>query len=263
MGLFKFLSLKKIYQQAIAYEFLKYAVDKPHEQYSIELLPTALKNYLKQCGYVANTQLKYCHIKWKYAHLKMAPDKKWSSLKCSQINFFSHPARIVLFQTKLFGLFPFGAIDRFQDGKGNMLIKLFNYFTIANSRGPQIDIAELVTILAEAILVPAYFLQPYIQWEEIDPYTVKGTITHGNNSASGIFYFNEHHQFLRFETEDRYYDNQGKFEKHKWTAYAWNYKKSNGINHPLNFMAVWNLPNMDYTYFKGRVDKITYEWRGN
>ena len=43
MGLFKFLSLKKIYQQAIAYEFLKYAVDKPHEHYSIELLPTALK----------------------------------------------------------------------------------------------------------------------------------------------------------------------------------------------------------------------------
>lgn len=259
MGLSNFSSIKKIFQQAVTYEKLKYTTHKPCKQHTIESLPTALKNYLKQCGYVANTQLNYCQIKWSYAYLKMAPGKKWSSLKCSQFNFFPDPARIVLFQTKLFGLFPFGAIDRFQDGKGNMLIKLLNYFTITNSLGREMDIAELVTILAEAILVPAYFLQPYIKWEEINPYTVKGTISHGNTSASGIFYFNEHHELLRFETEDRYYTNKGKFEKHKWTAYAWNYKKSNGVSHPVNFMAVWNMPGIDYTYFKGRVDKIIYK----
>ncbi|WP_460694304.1 DUF6544 family protein [Mucilaginibacter puniceus] len=252
------MSIQKIFQQAIAREKLKYVTDKPHKQISVEALPTVLKNYLKHCGYVADNRSNYCHIKWKYAYLKMAPGKKWSLLKCNQVNFFPDPARIVLFQTKLFGLFPFGAIDRFQEGKGNMLIKLLNYFTVANNRGQEMDIAELVTILAEAILIPAYFLQPYIQWEEIDPYTVKGTISHGNTSASGIFYFNEHHEFLRFETEDRYYDNKGKFEKYKWTTYAWNYKKLNGVSHPLNFMAVWNMPTMDYTYFKGRIDKITY-----
>jgi hypothetical protein len=258
ISLFDFRSIKKIFQQAVVYESLKYTSVKPHEQHTIESLPTALKNYLKQCGYVANNNLSYCHIKWSYAYLKMAPGKKWSSLKCSQFNFIPYPARIVLLQTKLFGIFPFDAIDSYQDGKGSMLIKLLSYFTVANSRGREMDIAELVTILAEAILVPAYFLQPYIQWEEIDLYTVKGTINRGNTSASGVFYFNEHHEFLRFETEDRYYDNKGKFEKHKWTAYAWNYKKSNGISNPLNFMAVWNLPTMDYTYFKGRVDTITY-----
>jgi hypothetical protein len=259
MSLFNFSSIKKIYQQTIAHESLKYVVNKPHEQHSVESLPSALKNYLKQCGYVANAQLNYCQIKWSYAYLKMAPEKKWSLLKCSQFNFITKPARIVLFQTKLFGLFPFGAIDRFQDRKGSMLIKLLSYFTVANSRGREMNIAELVTILAEAILVPAYFLQPYIKWEEIDLYTVKGTITNGNTSASGIFSFNEHHEFLRFETKDRYYTNKGKFEKHKWTSYAWNYKKSNGVSHPVNFMAVWNMPGMDYTYFKGRVDKIVYK----
>ncbi len=258
MGFFKCLSIQKIYQQAVASELLKYVVDEPHEQRTIESLPTALKNYLNRCGYNTHNRSSYCQIKWSYAYLKMAPDKKWSLLKCSQVNFFPEPARIVLFETKLFGILPFGAIDRFQSGKGNMLIKLLNYFTVANNRGRKMDIAELVTLLAEAIIVPNYFLQPYIQWEEIDPYTAKGTIIQGDISASGIFYFNEHHEFLRFETQDRYYENKGKFEKHKWTVYAWNYKEVNGVSHPLNFMAVWNMPGMDYTYFKGRVDKIIY-----
>lgn len=257
--LFDFRPIQKIFRQAVADESLKYTSVKSHEQHTIESLPAALKNYLMHCGYAVDNRSSYCHIKWNYAHLKMAPGKKWSVLKCHQVNFLPDPARIVLFETKLFGIIPFGAIDSYKAGKGNMLIKLLKYFTITNSRGRKMDIAELVTILAEAILVPEYFLQPYIQWEEIDPFTVKGIITHGNTSTSGIFYFNEHHEFLRFETEDRYYDNKGKFEKHKWTAYAWNYKKSNGISHPLNFMAVWNLPTMDYTYFKGRVDKITYQ----
>ncbi len=258
MGLFKCLSIQKIYQQAVASESLKYAVDNPHEQRTVESLPTALKNYLNHCGYKAHNQSSYCQIKWSYAYLKMAPGKKWSLLKCSQFNFIPEPARMVLFQTKLFGLFPFSAIDRFQDGKGNMLIKLLKYFTVANNQGPEMDIAELVTLLAEAVLIPAYFLQPYIKWEEIDRYSVKGIITHKNTKATGVFYFNEHNEFLRFETEDRYYNKNGKFEKYKWSAYAWNYKKMNGFSQPLNFMAVWNMPNMDYNYFKGRVDKIIY-----
>jgi hypothetical protein len=257
MGCFKFLSIKKVYQQALTHEKLKYAAGKQQGQSAIISLPTVLQNYLNNCGYTGN-ESNYCQIKWSYAYLKMAPGKKWSSLKCSQFNFIPEPTRMVLFQTKLFGLFPFAAIDRFQDGKGSMLIKLFNYFTVANNQGREMDIAELVTLLAEAVLVPAYFLQPYIKWEEIDRYTVKGTISHRNTSASGIFYFNEHHEFLRFETEDRYYDNKGKFERHKWTAYAWNYKKLNGFSYPLNFMAVWNMSEMDYTYFKGRVKKVIY-----
>lgn len=257
MGLFNFLSIKKIYQQAVTDESLKYAVDKPHEQRSLDLLPTALKNYLKHCGYV--NQSAYCHIKWKYAYLKMAPDKKWLPIKCEQVNFIPDPARLALMETKLFGFIPIAAIDKFRNGKGNMLVKLINFFTLTNATGPEIDTAELVTILAEAIIVPAYFFEPYIIWEEIDSYSVKGTITYKHIKASGVFYFNEHNEFLRFETEDRYYDNKGKFEKHKWTAYAWNYKKLNGVSYPINFMAVWNMPTMDYTYFKGRVDKIIYK----
>ena len=258
MTLFKFLSLQTKYKQEVNAERSKYIPGKFYPSHDVDSLPSVLNEYLKQCGFVINEQLTHCDIRWKYAYLKMAPDKKWLPITCDQVNFIPEPARLALMKTKLFGLIPISARDKFQSGKGNMLVKLLGLFTATNATGPEIDAAELVTILAEAILVPAYFFQPYITWEEMDRYSVKGTIAYKDIKASGIFYFNEHNEFLRFETEDRYYNNNGKFEKYKWSAYAWNYKTMNGFNQPLNFMAVWNMPNMDYNYFKGRVDKIKY-----
>ncbi len=256
--LFKLPSLQTKYIQEVDIEKSKYIPGKIYPSHKIDSLPSILRAYLKRCGFIMNEQLTHGDIKWKYAYLKMAPGKKWLPLKCRQVNFIPEPARLAIMQTRLFGLIPIGAIDKFRAGNGNMLVKLINLFTVTNASGPEIDAAELVTILAEAILVPAYFFQPYITWEEIDSYTAKATISYKNIKVSGIFYFNKHNEFLRFETEDRYYNNNGKFEKHKWTAYAWNYKDMNGFSQPLNFMAVWNMPNKDYNYFKGRVDKIIY-----
>jgi hypothetical protein len=260
---FKFLSLPTTYRQEVDAEISKYIRGKLCPSHNIDSLPLVLRNYLKQCGFVMNEQLTHCSIKWKYAYLKMAPEKKWLPLKCDQVNFIPEPARLALMETKLFGLIPIGARDKFQAGKGNMLVKLLKLIPVSNANGRKIDTAELVTILAEAILVPAYFFQPYITWEEMDRYTVKGTIAYKDIKASGMLYFNEQNEFLRFETEDRYYNNNGKFEKYKWSAYAWNYKKMNGFSQPLNFMAVWNMPNMNYPYFKGRVDKIKYNYRAD
>jgi hypothetical protein len=256
--LFKFPSLQTKYRREVDAEKSKYIPGKLYPNRNIDSLPTILKHYLKQCGFVMNEQLTHCDIKWKYAYLKMAPDKKWLPISCTQVNFIPEPARLALMETRVFGFIPLGARDKFQNGNGNMLVKLLNLFTLTNAKGPEMDSAGLTTILAEAVLVPAYFFQPYITWEEIDRYSVKGTITCQNIKASGVFYFNEHNEFLRFETEDRYYNNNGKFEKHKWSAYAWNYKTMNGFSQPLNFMAVWNMPNMDYNYFKGRVSTVIY-----
>ena len=257
ISLFDFRPIQKIFQQAVADESLKYRSVKSHQQHTIESLPAALKNYLMHCGYTVDNRSSYCHIKWNYAHLKMAPGKKWSVLKCHQVNFLPDPARIVLFETKLFGIIPFGAIDSYQAGKGNMLIKLLSYFTVANSRGRKMDIAELVTILAEAILVPAYFLQPYIQWEEINPYTLRGTINYHGLKASGIFYFNSNFVIEKFETTDRCYtDKKGKFHPVRWTAECSGYTRHGEISFPTTFKSTWNFQTGDFTYFQGQINTI-------
>jgi hypothetical protein len=251
-----FTSLKKAYFKTVRSEVNRAKIIPIKKGKDLDQLPLVLKTHLLNSGYTGNEPITGCIVKWKYASLKMKPGKNWSPINCAQVNFIPQPARVVYMDTKLLGIFLFGALDTFIDGKGGMLIKLLNYFTIANATGPEMDAAELVTILAEAILIPAYFLQDYISLTEIDAFTIKATISYKNTTASGVFYFNEYNEFLCFESNDRCYTNKGKFEKHKWTAYAWNYKESNGKIFPSNFMAVWSLPKGDHTYFKGRVNYI-------
>ncbi|MGF7080212.1 DUF6544 family protein [Mucilaginibacter sp. UYCu711] len=254
----KFLPLRKQYNNAITGELSKVTSSAKNKHRPISALPPALKNYLEHCGYSDADAYEYCFVKWKSAHLKMAPGKGWTRISCDQVNFIDHPARVVYMKAKLWGLFSFDAIDKFQNGKGRLIVKLLKYFTITNAKGPKMDAAELVTILAEAMLIPAYFFQPYITWTEINTFTVKGTIKYENIEASGIFYFNDHYELLRFETNDRYYTHNKKLEHYKWTAYAWNYKTGGNYKYASNFMATWNLPTGEYTYFKGRLDKLIY-----
>jgi hypothetical protein len=259
INLFKILPLKKQYSNAVIDELSKGPSSTKNKHRPISALPAALKNYLEYCGYRDATAYEYCYVKWKSAHLKMAPGKSWMRISCDQVNFIEHPARVVYMKMKLWGLFSLDAIDKFQNGKGRMIVKLLKYFTVTDAKGPEMDAAELVTILAEAMLIPAYFFQPYITLTEINPFTVKGTIKYNNVEASGIFYFNDNCELLRFETNDRYYTHNGKLEKLKWTAYAWNYKTFDNYKHPSNFMAIWGLPEGEYAYFKGRVEGLHYK----
>jgi hypothetical protein len=253
----KLLPLKKQYSKAVIEEISKNTSGN-NKQQCIAALPAVFQKYVGDCGYNHHDRYEYCNIKWKSAHLKMAPDKKWLRTVCDQVNFINHPARIVYLKTKLWGLFPVEAIDKFQNGKGNMVVRLLKYFTITNAKGPKIDAAALVTILAEAMIVPVYFFQPYITWTEINPFTIKGTIIYSNIEASGIFYFNGYSELLRFETYDRYYNHNGRLDKFKWTVFAWNYKLLGSYKYPSNFMAMWSLPEGEYSYFKCRLDRLNY-----
>lgn len=251
--LLRLLSLKKRFQYIVETEIHNIAANSESSKLLMSSLPAAIKNYLEYCGYSADCGVSYRIVNWKSAHLKLNPTGKWVRINCSQVNFITKPARIAYMKAKMFGLIPIEAIDKFQNSKGNMLIKFLNFFPVTNAKGPEMDSAGLVTILAEAMLIPEYLFQPYISWTELNPFTIKGTIRDGELEASGIFYFNEYCELLRFETNDRYYAHNGKMEKFKWTAYAWNYKSCNGFKYPSNFMATWSLPTGDYTYFKGRI----------
>ena len=252
-----FISLKKIFAVEIQAEVNQYhltGATRPLRD--ITDLPEVLQQCLSASGFSDKKNLICCKINWKEAFLKTGYHQSWAPLVCKQVNFLPVPARIVYMQSRLMGIVPFGARDKYQNGKGSMLIKLMNIFTLSDTRGKEMDAAALVTILAETMLIPAYALQPYISWRELDQYTLEGTIHDQDVTASGIFYFNEHHEFLRFETSDRYYTDHGTFKKYKWIAYAGGYMERNGIRFPSELRVVWKMPNEDYSYFKGKIDAL-------
>jgi hypothetical protein len=129
-------------------------------------------------------------------------------------------------ESHIWGLFPFEGRDKYQDGHGNMLIKLMKLFTVADDKGKEMDESALVTILAEALIVPSYALQSYITWMAIDSMAAKATIRFRETEVSGVFYFNEAGENIRFETNDRYQSQKdGSHKKIKWIAVPGNYQE--------------------------------------
>jgi hypothetical protein len=158
----------------------------------------------------------------------------------------------------LAGVFPFEARDKYQNGHGNMLIRLLKLFTIANARGKEMDISALVTVLAETFLVPAYALQPYLEWTPVDDHSAKALLQYNGTTVEGQFYFNDTGEFTRFETNDRFKTTGKKYEKCKWLVTAGNYTEKNGTRFPADLSAAWHDKNGIFEYFKGSIENITF-----
>jgi len=227
------------------------------ENRDLKLIPEVLQKYIISCGFTGREKIKCAEIEWRDVSLKLKENGLWKPMVLKQYNFVPEPNRVTYMKNENFQLLPIEAIDSYLDGKGKMEVKMLYLLPIANSTGKEMDQAELVTILAETIFIPLYALQHYIKWEEIDDFIIKGTITDRGTSASGIFYFNQKAEIVRFETSERYFTNSdGNCEKTKWTILVGDYMDQNGHLFPSSFAAVWNRPSGDFEYFKGKIKSI-------
>jgi hypothetical protein len=223
----------------------------------LEELPSALQHFLIHSGFMTVGNIYQTKIEWKSAALKFSKTAKWKPIYCMQHNFLPDPIRLVYMKTKMLGLFSLEALDSFRHGHGGMMVRMAKLFNTTDARGPEMDKAALVTILAEVMIIPDYALQTYIQWEEINHYTIRGTINYHGLKASGVFYFNGNFEIIKFETDDRFFtDSNGIFHQIKWIAECSDYTKNGQISFPTKFKSTWSFPTGDFTYFMGQIDNI-------
>jgi hypothetical protein len=162
-------------------------------------------------------------------------------------------------KSRIAGLIPFEGRDKFQDGKGNMLIRLLKLFIIADVKGEEMDRSALVTVLAEMPMIPASCFMPYVKWEYIDNHTVRGTLSFKGVEVNGVFSFNDKGEYVGFTTDERYQTQKdGSFRKVRWSVGIGEYVKSGDISIPTLLTATWNQESGDYQYFRGKIAGINF-----
>jgi len=164
---------------------------------SIKELPGPLKKYLRVCGYMETPVPLNANVNWAESWLKMSPDKEWKELRTLQFNSVKPLGRSAYM--KILGM-PVAARDLYRDGYGEMKVKLMSLIKVAFDNSKEIAQSALITTFCEFMLVPGYLLLENVEWEEIDDYTVKGTLVDNGIEVSGLFYFNEEGLFTHFET---------------------------------------------------------------
>jgi len=224
----------------------------------LEGLPEPVQRYFKYALRDGQEYIKFVRLK-QVGEFRMKENQPWMSIKAEQYFTTEDPAFI--WRVKL-AVAPFIWIegrDMYYQGKGNMLIKLLSTITVADATGKEMDISSLIRFLSEIPWFPTALLSSdYIEWKEIDSNSAQAVIKDNGYTASGIFTFNEKGEIIKFVTNDRYMEVDGKYFKEQWGGYYRNYQEIEGMKIPTEGEVEWNLSERDLQYAKLKITDIQY-----
>ncbi len=223
---------------------------------SIKELPNLLKKYLRVCGYINTPIPVNADVYWSESWLKMSQDQDWRQIHTIQFNSVRPIGRVAYM--KIIGM-PVAARDLYRDGYGEMNVKLLNLIKVAFDNSKKVAQSALITTFCEFMLIPGYLRLDNVKWEEIDDYSVKGTVVDNGIEISGIFYFDEEGLFTHFETLDRYFTvSKNNYKRLKFSVVIDNYKKQDNLKIAENVKVMWHLPEGEFEYYKGTIDRIEF-----
>lgn len=260
LGLAGCSSMRNLFEQEVDAELARITwEDSPvFTEVTLAGLPDPVKRHFQVCGLMGRKAPKYGRVVWSGLSLKLARDKDWKPLRTLQFNSVQEPVRIVYMGARMMKVLPFEGRDKYQDGHGNMRIKVMRLFTVVDEKNPQMDASALVTVLAEALLVPTYVLQPYIRWEPMDATQAKAILEFNKTTVEGVFHFASTGECIRFDTDSRWQKSTDPAPV-PWSAYLEDYRDMDGIRFPSTVRAAWHEKSGDFEYAKGRIDRIEYD----
>ena len=224
----------------------------------IEGLPEPVQRYFKYALKDGQEYIRFVRLK-QVGEFRMKENQSWMPIKAEQYFTTEDPAFI--WRVK-FTMAPFIWIDgrdMYYQGKGIMLIKILSTITVANATGREMDISSLIRFLAEAPWFPTALLpSDYLEWKEIDSNSARAVIKDNGYTALGIFTFNEKGEIIKFVTNDRYMEADGKYFKEQWAGYYRNYQEIEGMKIPMEGEVEWNLSDKDLPYAKLKITDIQY-----
>jgi len=224
----------------------------------IKNLPEPVQKYLAYVGVIGKEKVQNMRVAFD-GEMKLDPEKDWVKIKSQQYNFFDHLTRVFFIRGNMSGI-PLMGLHSYSNGSAEMLIKLAGLLTVADSRGPEMDQAETVTVFNDmCLMAPATLIDKRIQWETVDPLTVKAVFNNKGNQISAVLYFDEKGALTNFSSDDRSLTTTGKsFEKLRWSTPVREYKEINGLKLPRYAEAIWHRPEGDYCYAKFTLREIEY-----
>lgn len=219
-------------------------------------VPPVVQKWMERSNVIGKEVVYVAHLK-QTGEMMTKPDGKWIPFEAEQYNTLDKPGFIWTTEMQTFpGIYITGR-DKYQNGRGNMLIKLMSIFPIADAKGPETDQGTMLRNLAEICWFPSAALNDYIQWEQIDSLTARATMTWGGITAPGIFRFGADGDLLSFEAQ-RYYDRKDGPTLEDWLVKNTGWKDMNGIRIPFRSEITWKLKTGDFTWLKLEIRDLEF-----
>lgn len=219
-------------------------------------LPYCVRKWLEHSNSVGKERIRSVRLR-QTGIMRTKPESSWMPTIAEQYFVVDTPAFIWKAEIQPAPLVFLSGRDRYEGGKGQMLIKLYSFFTVADSKGKEVDQGTMVRYLAETIWFPSAALNNYISWEAIDSSSARATMTLGDVSATGTFSFTREGDVKGFEAR-RYGEFGGEYSLETWSIAMTGYKEFQGIRIPNKSEVTWKLKLGDFTWFKLEITELEY-----
>jgi len=253
-------SMKDMYKNEVKIGLNRIGSKRPEliTQKDLDNLPQIVQKYLIYCGVVGKEKVLNIRLKFE-GKIRTSPEEKWLPFSAEQYSFFDKPTRIFFIKASKIGL-PINGIHLYKDGTAIMKMKIANVFTILDTKGPELNQSETVTVFDDmCCLAPATLINKNIQWEIIDPLKVKAKFTNGRIKITAILIFNDKGELVNVTSNDRFETNDGKnYKICPWSAPISGYKAINGYKIPTLGSEIFNKPDKDFCYGEFTLKEIEY-----
>lgn len=183
-------------------------------------------------------------------------DGEWLELSAIQYNTAPRIARLFYMRLPFFG-FTVQGRDFYLAGKGSMIIRPLDLFTVENAGGEPFDLGELVTWLNDAVnFAPSMLLIPEVEFKAVDEQSFDVALSDHGHRVSARVFVDSQGAPTNFHTEDRWYSPPGSKAapvRTPWETPVSGYHLVDDRMLPSFGQAVWKRPEGDLPYAEFRI----------
>lgn len=152
--------------------------------------------------------------------------------------------------------------DAYVAGEGALVAKIMGLITVMEQSGtPELAQGELMRFLAEATWYPTAFLPSQgLRWEAVDEMQASATLTDGSSEVTLLVSFNEQGLISTVHSDGRCREVNGQYVATPWEGRFWDYECRDGMMVPIEGEVSWLLPEGPKPYWRGRIQRIEYEF---
>lgn len=229
-------------------------------------LPAPVARWLRTSGVLGKPMPASLRLR-QSGRFRLGADKPWMPLRALQYYSLDPPQFLWFVRMRLGGLPLIGGGDFYTGGEGQVSMRLYEIFHLADSQGEKLNQGELLRYLSEIIWFPAAALTPAISWQARDDSSAAATIRHGETTASAVFHFSPD-GLPSCITAERYMGLGPEATLEQWETPLWDFREFQPgaaygtLTLPAAGAALWRLADGELRYVELEILEIEYDPAG-
>lgn len=255
LGVYRF---KKRVKQELA-EMVRLGQATPEKTFRYEdaaHLPEPVQRYLKYAIPEGQPYIQFARLK-QDGIFRTERGEDWMPLLAEQFYTADPPAFIWHANALPVPLMWIEARDKYMQGQGHMLVKLFSVWSVVDIGDREMAISNLLRFLAEAVWYPTVLAQ--VEWTDQGPNSAKATLRDNGLAVSATFYFDETGEITHCITEERYRTvEEGYSHQDRWIGYYRAYREINNVKVPTEVEVAWDTAAGGFSYAQIALTEVEY-----